>query len=120
MRERREKKKHCFLSLAPSLANRIHLISLSRTSTLTAHLVFSDFSIKKRKTGPIQANVEQVCGLGKDAIKVKTCDLKKFEPLGEPTYWDDQTAQEGDGWMSFFKKAPADPAPSPAPEKQPR
>ena len=73
--------------------------------------------------GPVQASAPQVCS---GDVRTKTCDLKKFE--GEAKYWDDQTAQEGDGWMSSAKKqavVSTSPPPPPPPttttvEKQPR
>lgn len=70
--------------------------------------------------GPVEASAEQVCS---GNVRKNVCDLKRFEPMGEPAYWDDQTAQEGDGWMSFYKKAPSTGTGTtamPAPEKQPR
>lgn len=63
--------------------------------------------------GPVQSSADQVCS---GNIGVGVCDLKKFD--GEAKYWDDTTAQEGDGWMSSVKKDAV--VSTPAPEKQPR
>lgn len=63
--------------------------------------------------GPVQSSAEQVCS---GNVRVGVCDLKKFD--GEAKYWEDTTAQEGDGWMSSVKKK-AEVSTSP-PEKQPR
>lgn len=46
-------------------------------------------------------------------IRRGVCDLKKFE--GEASFWDDSTAQAGDGWMSSIKQGGGT-----AVEKQPR
>lgn len=65
--------------------------------------------------GLMPAAADPVCG---GNVRVGICDLKKFE--GEAKYWDDSTAQEGDGWMSSVKKGGNVSTSPPPVEKQPR